>query len=258
MNPLNEESKPAQASERVSYVWAGNGPLVILRHALGPKVWGWPLADLAQHCTVAVTSDFLVPSATVCSQIAQDLGRKTFSLCAWSMAGADALMFAAAHLAGLEALILVDIVGLGSPLAESKGFEEQTPELPLPDADAWARQLWQGWVHQQHLDTREYEALLAEQLRALPDGVRRNRAQGQQALQKPLLDVLGQVTTPTLLMAGRYSNVLGPGAGETAVQRLAQGQLLVFENSAHALPLEEPERFQRELAAFVCEHAEAT
>jgi len=60
-----------------------------------------------------------------------------------------------------------------------------------------------------------------------------------------------QVRVPTLVLAGRYSLVLGPEAGARAVERLPEGRLVIFERSAHAIALEEPERFQEEMAAFV-------
>ena len=100
-----------------SYRCMGDGPLVILSHALGPRVWDWPLERLAASCTVAALESFPAPAA-VFPQVARALGHDSFSLCAWLMAGGEALSYAASHPPELERLILVDIAGLGGLLSE--------------------------------------------------------------------------------------------------------------------------------------------
>ena len=59
------------------------------------------------------------------------------------------------------------------------------------------------------------------------------------------------LAVPTLVLAGRHSLVMGPDAARRATERLPDGQVVIFEDSAHALALEEPARFQDVVAGFV-------
>ena len=232
-----------------SYSVAGDGPLIILSHALGPRVWGWPLGRLAETCTVVTLEDMSAQMAVAFRHIARDLGFESFSLCAWSMAGGQAVTYAASQPPELKRLILVDIAGLGGPLSE-RG-EHDAPPASTDPVREWARAMWRGRVHNKDLDTSEYEELTYQRATATAKSFQRNLEANRQAMLKPLLGRLEHVKVPTLVMAGRRSAVLGPEAGVGAVKRLLNGRLLVFEHSAHALPLEEPERFQDEVAVFV-------
>jgi pimeloyl-ACP methyl ester carboxylesterase len=62
---------------------------------------------------------------------------------------------------------------------------------------------------------------------------------------------LPNVRVPTLVLSGRYSSVMGPRYGRTAAALLPRGKHIVFEESSHALQLEEADEFQDALAAFV-------
>jgi pimeloyl-ACP methyl ester carboxylesterase len=195
-----------------------------------------------------------VDPAQVFVEMAAVLGHAVFTICAWSMAGMEAMRFAAAGPPGLARLVLVDVVGLGGPLSEGRASWTEDVEAAVCDDPAreWARRAWRSWVHRGDLDTTEYEELTYRWLSSIPGGFERNLAANRQAVSTSLLDVLERVAVPTLVLAGRYSLVLGPEAGAEAVKRLRYGRLVVFEGSAHALPLEEPERFQEEVARFVC------
>ncbi len=63
--------------------------------------------------------------------------------------------------------------------------------------------------------------------------------------------VLAQVDVPTLLCFGRDEKLIPVAAGEHLAQALPQARLVVFEESSHCPFMEEPERFNREVAAFV-------
>ena len=66
-----------------------------------------------------------------------------------------------------------------------------------------------------------------------------------------LVDELPSIAVPTQVLVGRHSDVLGPVYGRAAVDRLPDGELVVFEQSGHALQLEEREKFQEVVAGFV-------
>jgi hypothetical protein len=46
------------ASGTLHYECAGDGPVVVLAHALAPRAWGWPLERLARDCTVIAIGRF--------------------------------------------------------------------------------------------------------------------------------------------------------------------------------------------------------
>ena len=52
-------------------------------------------------------------------------------------------------------------------------------------------------------------------------------------------------------MAGRYSNVMGQTIAQATAYALQQAEVIIFEQSSHALQLEEPKKFQDSIAAFV-------
>lgn len=63
--------------------------------------------------------------------------------------------------------------------------------------------------------------------------------------------VLAQVNVPTLLCFGRDEKLIPVAAGEHLQQELPQARLVVFEESSHCPFMEEPERFNQEVARFV-------
>lgn len=70
-------------------------------------------------------------------------------------------------------------------------------------------------------------------------------------LTEDLRDNLEQVNVPTLICHGRHDVVAPPGWSEYMVPRIPECRLAWFENSGHALIVEEADEFSRELADFV-------
>lgn len=66
-----------------------------------------------------------------------------------------------------------------------------------------------------------------------------------------LRDLVGKVDIPVLICHGRHDLVCHPGWSEYMAQRLKDLRLVWFENSGHALMVEEPDKLSEELAAFV-------
>lgn len=72
-------------------------------------------------------------------------------------------------------------------------------------------------------------------------------------LEEDLCDELDKVNLPTLICHGRHDQVCNPGWSEYMLKRIANCNLVWFENSGHALMVEEPDKLSKELAAFVTE-----
>lgn len=65
---------------------------------------------------------------------------------------------------------------------------------------------------------------------------------------KPRLD---EVRAPTLIMVGRHDPQTPPACAEELAAGIRGARMVVFERSGHAPFVEEPERFSREVAAFL-------
>jgi len=66
-------------------------------------------------------------------------------------------------------------------------------------------------------------------------------------------DRLERITCPTLVVVGRSDPVTPVWCSEAIVQRIKGARLEIFEKSGHSPPLEEPEKFQQIVRAFLDE-----
>lgn len=64
-------------------------------------------------------------------------------------------------------------------------------------------------------------------------------------------DMLDTISLPTLVCVGRHDGQAPPQAAEHVAQAVPQGELRVFEKSAHAPFFEEPEEFNQVLVGFL-------
>ena len=67
------------------------------------------------------------------------------------------------------------------------------------------------------------------------------------------LDRLGEVDIPTLIVCGRYDEVV-PACSETMHAGIRGSRLAIFENSSHLCHMEEPEAFFSLLVGFLNDH----
>ena len=66
-----------------------------------------------------------------------------------------------------------------------------------------------------------------------------------------LRDRLAGISLPTLICHGRHDLVVDPGWSKYMLPRIQGSRLVWFENSGHALMVEEPDKLSQELAAFL-------
>jgi len=244
----------------VTYLHGGEGPLVVLSHALGPLAWG-SLDWLTSSCSVAVPV-WERSSIGIRARIAhewfeplvRDAGFEQAVLCSWSMAGPAAIEYAAEGPAALARLILVDVAGLGPDLPPLR--LRDLPHLLLTQilgrpTRGFVRIMWRHWVYRKDLDTAPLIDATCRFFRTEPGALL--DPPGEDDDDESLLELLTAIDAPTLVLTGRHSTVLGPEHGQTAVEKLPRGKLVVFEHSSHTLQLEEPARFQKTVAAFTGE-----
>ena len=244
----------------VTYLHGGEGPLVVLSHALGPVAWG-ALDPLLGSCSVAVpvwercslkieariAHDWFEP-------VVRDAGFEHAVLCAWSMAGPTAIEYAAERPPPLTRLILVDVAGLGADLPPLR--LRDLPHLFLTrllgrPTRGFVRTMWRSWVHRRDLDTAPLIETTYRFFRDEPGALMGPPDEDDDENGESLSDLLASIDVPTLVLAGRHSLVLGPERGQIAAGKLPRGKMIVFEHSSHTLQLEEPAKFQEVVAAFV-------
>jgi proline-specific peptidase len=63
-------------------------------------------------------------------------------------------------------------------------------------------------------------------------------------------DHLGELTVPTLVLCGKYDEVI-PACSETLHQGIKGSQFVLFENSSHLTHLEEPDQFYPVIRSFL-------
>ena len=64
---------------------------------------------------------------------------------------------------------------------------------------------------------------------------------------------LGEIRVPALVLCGRYDEAT-PLQAETIVKGLSDAELVIFEESAHMAPVEEPERYLATVRTFLGRH----
>jgi pimeloyl-ACP methyl ester carboxylesterase len=107
--------------------------------------------------------------------------------------------------------------------------------------------MWRSWVRRGNVDTKPLEEATYRFFRDVSNAPEDPTDEDEDTV----IDVLPNVRVPTLVLSGRYSSVMGPRYGRTAAALLPRGKHIVFEESSHALQLEEADEFQDALAAFV-------
>jgi len=244
----------------LTYLRGGEGPLVVFSHALGPLAWG-PLDRLMGRCTVAVPvwERSTVPGNTMgglewFEALTAATGFERAALCAWSMAGPAAIYFAQARPPCLSHLILVDVAGLGPGLPPLRW--RTLPHLALTwllghPTRGFVRAMWRNWVRRGHVDTAPLEEATYRFFRDEAGAPEDPTEEDEDEDDDTVMDALPSVEVATLVLSGRHSSVLGPRYGGVAAALLPRGEHVVFEQSSHALQLEEADEFQDVLAAFV-------
>lgn len=166
-------------------------------------------------------------------------------------------------------LVLADYLRInGSESVGGLVFLAASTRAGTPEASAMInpkiRQLFPGLLSEDVLQsvtaTRSFLPLLAaEPLDAdareitlagammVPPPVR----QGMWARQLYNDDVLSAITVPTLVIHGRADSVLSPAAAEHIAATVPGAKLLLYDRVGHAVALEVPERFNRDLIEFM-------
>jgi 2-hydroxy-6-oxonona-2,4-dienedioate hydrolase len=265
------------------YLEAGEGPPLVLLHALGESAldWRWVLPALARTRRVyapdlpgfggsgkpvaGYSSAFF---ARFVAAYLDALGIERAVVAGNSLGGLVALRLALSEPARVGALVLIDSAGLGREVA----YALRLPTLPGygEAAVAWGKtpvgafqRIWSrvpllfgrpervpaGWITEQARIARLpgfMEATMAA-LRAQVD------LGGQREV---LVDQLPHLQMPTLVVWGEHDRIFPVSQAREAVARLRKGSLDLIPDCGHLPQIERPERFVASLSRFLGERAD--
>jgi pimeloyl-ACP methyl ester carboxylesterase len=264
------------------YLTAGQGPPLVLLHALGENAldWRWVIPTLARaHRVYAPDLPGFGDSAKPASEYSpafferflaaflDALGIERAAVVGNSLGGLAALRLALSDPPRVAALGLVDSAGLGREISLAlrqltlPGYGELaiawSKTAPGAAVRAWGRvpllfarrqRVPPEWLEEQYRLARLpgfLEAALAA-LRAHMD------PRGQREV---LLDRLPRLKMPTLILWGARDRVVPPDQARDAAARLRRGSLELVPGCGHLPHVERPDRFAAILGKFVAEHA---
>ena len=263
------------------YLAAGEGPALVLLHALGESSldWRWVIPALAGSRSVYApdlpgfgwsTKPGADYSPAFFERFASGfldaLGIQRAAVVGNSLGGLVALRLALAEPARVAALGLVSSAGLGreiSPTLRSAtvpGYGESAVAWGKTPAGAAAR----AWSKAGLLFARPWRApheWLAEQRRLaqtpgfLEASLAALRAQADPRGQREiLLEDLPRLEAPTLVLWGSSDRIFPKRHAEDAAARLQNGRLVIIPGCGHLPHLESPERSAGMLDRFLGEH----
>ena len=275
---------------KLHYLTGGSGSPLVLVHGLGSSAaveFFYNLEPLAAHHRVIAVdlpgfgqSDKPVVEYTIdvfvkaVSDLMASEGVVRAAVMGVSMGGRVALGLALTAPEQVERLVLVDALGVGPPrrvLAYRILLTKGLGELTLSGTaralrrmnPATIRRLW-GWYLNR---PGRVESILSNE-RIADHGVLLSRPEYRAAYLSALRSIAGmrslrdgvvvearlpELQMPTLLVWGRHDHIFPPSHAESALKRLPNGRVEIFEDSGHTPQMEEPDRFNRLVLDFLAE-----
>jgi pimeloyl-ACP methyl ester carboxylesterase len=263
----------------IRYLGAGEGPPLVLLHGAGDNSldWRWVIPDLAATHRVYApdlpgSPDSARPDAAYSPAFferfavgfldALGIGRATFV--GNSLGGLIALRLALSDPARVTALVLVDSAGLGS--AVNPAFTSvNIPHLGEAAMPFWrtrAGAYQRAWGRTALLFTHPPRSVprewLAEQCRLarLPGYLEAHLTAlrtivGPFGQREVMVDRLGLLETPTLVVWGERDRVFPRSQAKRSVARLREGSLALIPDCGHMPQVECPDRFLGALDGFL-------
>jgi pimeloyl-ACP methyl ester carboxylesterase len=256
---------------RLAYDVRGEGDPLLLVQGLGYARWGWdPIVDLlAERFTVVQfdnrgigASD--VPRGPYSAEVmAQD------AAAVLDAAGLERAHVVGASLGGivaqqlaLEAPERVDRLVLACTTPGTRGFAmpDRTVrlfvELPRLAPQEGLRRAIENALADETVERRPelVDDLLARRLADPPD-LAGWRGQAAAGMSFDVLDRLGEIHAPTLVVHGTADNVVDYRNGELLAERIPGARLETFAGTGHLFFWEEPERFAQIVSSFLREPA---
>lgn len=268
---------------QISFWIAGDGPSMLLLHGAGESGadWLWVLPQLAARYQV-VAPDLPVRMRTTRpgegirpAQFAEFVGEFLDTLqmpqavvVGNSLGGLIAIRFALAHPERVLALVLVDSIGLGQEINPtiqwiiSPGGNEMSMSWAVTTPGVLSRAWMRAGLYFARPNRAPNEWIEEQQSLALLPGVMQawgvslRFVVGPAGQQEVMLDQLGGLTMPTLLVWGERDGVVPHCHARHALERLPHGRFRLIADCGHLPQVEQPEEFVRAVRDFLAEEFE--
>ena len=268
--PVAQAAQPAGKEvtvfgQKIHYVEAGSGPVVVLLHGLGGNTlnWAFNVPALAQKYRVVVPDqigfgqsakppiNYRVGTYTdFLDKFLDELKIEKATLVGNSMGGWVAALYALQKPARVERLVLVDAAGFSPPkdfdLAALSGLNPST-------RDAMRRLSSMVFANKQLFGTdAAIDALLAQRISAGDGYTIQSLVESIHRGEDMLDGRLGGIKQPTLIVWGREDG-LTPLAreGERFKREISGSQLVVFDNTGHVPQVERAADFNAAVLKFL-------
>jgi len=249
------------------YEMAGEGHPLILIHggAVDSRAWDDQFSEFAKHYRVvrydlrgtgrSGDRDKPFDNAADLYALLQYLKITQAYLMGISRGGGFAYDFTLEHPDMAKALILVSS-NLSAGVPAYSAMFEATTEAGKQSGAAAAAAVWGNDPHQ---GPRREEAR-PKVLKIMEDNLPRFRYFGGynppprgQSLSTgiPRSERLGEIKVPTLVIAGAYDNEVARGNYKRWADGIAGAKMIIFSESGHLVPIDEPEAFNRTVLEFL-------
>jgi len=256
-DPCEQRTTAQEKRLRFYDVGSGQLPVVLLHGLFGtPSNWQPIMLDLAEHYRFLALQLPIDPDEvrrhTASESVGQltehvvhfldELGLDRVVLCGNSLGGQVALDFTRTHPERTESLVLCGSAGLYERSLSggrtprvcrefvrervSEIFYDQTHVSPELVDDAFNM-----------LSDRPYRRFLLKIAKATRD--------------RYMLDELGNVKVPTLIVWGREDSITPPFVAEQFCEHIPDAELVFIDRCGHSPPIEQPAAFARLLHAFL-------
>ncbi|MDX9858643.1 MAG: alpha/beta fold hydrolase [candidate division Zixibacteria bacterium] len=185
-------------------------------------------------------------------QLADILEIERFHLVGLSMGGSTALGFALAHQHRLRSLTLVSTGAAG--YSAGRRFT-RLDEVGRAEGAEAAKEQWMQWSLAWYRESARahIRPLIEEMMRGYSGAVWKDKMRGKYDKEQDL-ERVHTIDTPTFILAGALDRIFLPLA-RLLHAKIAGSQLSVYEQTGHMINLEQPDRFNRDLSAFLAARA---
>jgi len=257
----------AQENIPLYYEVFGKGPPLLLIAGLASDSRSWQpiLSGLRDTFTLIVPDNrgagrscqecllSIDQIADDCHALIRSLGFERVNLLGHSMGGMAAMTYAARYPQALDKLVLVSAAAENSARNNLLFSDWATAYATGSDRAAWFRNIFfwiftEPFFHDQRAVDLAVHGLLHDPWPQSPQAFRR---QVEAIAEWNGADLLGRIAAPTRVITGDRDLLFPLENASRLVQLIADAHLVVIEEAAHSIHMEQPQAFLRSVADFL-------